>query len=95
MHADFCYDDGMKKHAQSPVHYTIRGIPAEVDHAFRIKAAQRKQSLNRGVHDESTRALIGKPVKADFSDLVGKWVPDPQLGEVIASQRRIDANKWK
>ena len=83
-----------KKNAQS-VHYTIRGIPGEVDHALRMKAAQRKQSLNRIVVDELTRALIGKPVKADFSDLVGKWLPDPEFDAVIASQRRIDADKWK
>jgi plasmid stability protein len=85
----------MQKRAQSSVHYTIRGIPAEVDHALRVKAAQQKQSLNRVVIDELTRALVGKPIKADFSDLVGKWAPDPEFDEVIASQRQIDADKWK
>ena len=85
----------MGKQAKSSVHYTIRGVPAEVDHALRVKAAQRKQSLNRVVLDELTRALIGKPVKTDFSDLVGKWVPDPGFDKVIASQRQIDADKWK
>ena len=90
-----CYHAGMGKLAKSSVHYTIRGVPAEVDHALRVKAAQRKQSLNRVVLDELTRALIGKPVKTDFSDLVGKWVPDPGFDKVIASQRQIDADKWK
>ena len=85
----------MHKNAKSALHYTIRGIPAEVDHALRARAAQRKQSLNRVVLDELTRALIGKPVKADFSDLVGKWTPDPGFDEVIDSQRQIDADKWK
>jgi hypothetical protein len=85
----------MGKPAKSSVHYTIRGVPAAVDHALRVKAAQRKQSLNRVVLDELTRALIGKPLKADFSDLVGKWVPDPGFDKVIASQRQIDADKWK
>ena len=66
-----------------------------MDHALRVKAAQRKQSLNHVVLDELTRALIGKPLKADFSDLVGKWVPDPGFDEVIASQRQVDADKWK
>ena len=77
------------------VHYTIRGVPAEVDHALRVKAAQRKQSLNRVVLDELTRALIGKPVKADFTDLVGQMGAGPGFDEVIASQRQIDADKWK
>jgi hypothetical protein len=85
----------MGKPAKQSVHYTIRGIPAEVDRALRVKAAQRKQSLNRVVVDELTRALIGKPVKADFTDLVGQWEPDPAFDEVIASQRRIDPGKWK
>jgi hypothetical protein len=66
-----------------------------VDRALRVKAAQRKQSLNRVVVDELTRALIGTPIKADFSDLVGKWTPDPGFDETIASQRVIDADKWK
>jgi hypothetical protein len=77
------------------IDYTIRGIPPEVDHALRSKAAQRKQSLNRVVLDELTRALIGRPLKADFSDLVGKWTPDPAFDEVVASQRPIDFEKWK
>jgi len=90
-----CYHAGMGKPTKRSVHYTIRGIPAEVDHALRVKAAQRKQSLNRVVLDELTRALIGRPVKADFTDLVGQWVPDPAFDEVIASQRQIDADKWR
>lgn len=64
-----------------------------MDHALRVKAAQRNESLNRVVTDELTRALIGKPLKADFSDLVGKWVPDAGFDKVIASQRQIDAEK--
>ena len=59
-----CYHAIMGKHANSSVHYTIRGVPAEVDHALRVRAAQQNQSLNRVVLDELTRALIGKPVKA-------------------------------
>lgn len=85
----------MGKQAKSSFHYTIRGVPAEVDHALRVKAAQRKQSLNRVVLDELTRAVVGNPVKADFSDLVGKWVSDPGFDKVISSQRQIDAGKWK
>jgi hypothetical protein len=81
--------------AKSPIHYTIRGIPAEVDRALRVKAAQQKQSLNQIVVDELTRAFIGRPVRADFSDLVGKWVPDPGFDEVVASQRQIDGDRWK
>jgi len=77
------------------VQYTIRGVPPEVDRALRKKAAQLKISLNQLVVDELTRATIGGPRKADFSDLVGQWTPDPGFDEVIAAQRQIDLDKWK
>ena len=81
---------------KSSLHYTIRGIPPEVDRALRQKAAQRRQSLNRVVVDELTRSLLSRStLKADFSDLVGKWTPDPAFDEIVASQRRIDTAKWK
>jgi hypothetical protein len=78
-----------------PVQYTIRGVPQEVDQALRRKAAQLKISLNQLVVNELTSATIGRARKADFSDLVGRWTPDPEFDEVIASQRQIDWEKWK
>lgn len=85
----------MGKPSASPAHYTIRGIPPEVDRALRAKARQRKQSLNRVVIDELTRATIGRAMKADFSDLVGKWNADPAFDEIVASQRQIDPERWQ
>jgi len=87
-----CYHAYMKRHAKS-VQYTIRGIPSEVDRILRQKAARRKQSLNQVVVDELTTAAQGR--KADFSDLLGQWTPDPAFDEILASQRRIDLDKWK
>jgi plasmid stability protein len=84
-----------KMQAEEPVQYTIRGVPPEVDRALRKKAAQLKRSLNQIVVDELTRATIGRSRKTDFSDLVGRWTPDPGFDEVIASQRQIDWDKWK
>jgi hypothetical protein len=77
------------------VQYTIRGVPSEVDRVLRKKAAQLKISLNQVVIEELTRATIGRTRKADFSDLVGKWTPDPAFDEIIAAQRQIDWDKWK
>ena len=77
------------------VQYTIRGIPREVDRALRQKAARKKQSLNQVILDELTMATTGKKKYADFSDLVGGWVPDPGFDETIRSQRQIDWDKWK
>ena len=81
---------------QAPIQYTIRGIPPEVDKVLREKAARRGLSLNQAVVEELIGATVGRQKKADFSDLVGKWEPDPGFDEIIASQRQvIDWDKWK
>jgi len=84
----------MKVHAK-PAHYTIRGVPQEVDQALRKKAAQLGRSLNQVIVDELTRATVGRAKRADFSDLVGRWTPDPAFDDVIAAQRQVDWDKWK
>jgi hypothetical protein len=81
--------------AQEFVQYTVRGVPREVDHALRAKAAQLKISLNQVVVNELTRAIVGQVRKADFSGLVGQWTPDPEFDDIIASQRQIDLDKWE
>jgi hypothetical protein len=81
---------------QAPIQYTIRGIPPEVDKVLREKAARRGLSLNQAVVEELVGATVGRRKKADFSDLVGKWTPDPGFDEIIASQRQvIDWDRWK
>lgn len=85
----------MKAQAKKYAQYTIRGIPPEVDRALRNKSSQLKLSLNQIVVDELTRAALGRANQANFSDLVGRWTPDPAFDEIIASQRQIDWDKWK
>lgn len=77
------------------IQYTIRGVPSEVDRVLRQKAAERKQSLNQVIIEELTAATVGRKQRADFSDLVGRWTPDPAFDEVLAAQRHIDWDKWK
>jgi hypothetical protein len=89
-----CYDVGMKQQADA-IQYTIRGIPREVDKALRQKAKRHKKSLNQIVLEELTAAAGGVRKFADFSDLVGKWTPDPEFDEIIAAQRQIDPDLWK
>ena len=79
---------------QAPVQYTIRGVPRDVDKALRAKAARRKRSLNQTILDELA-AAVGGTRRADFSDLVGKWKPDPEFDEVLSAQRQIDFDKWR
>jgi hypothetical protein len=53
------------------------------------------QNIARVGPKKGDRAVLKRPKKhADFSDLVGKWTPDPAYDEIIAFQRRIDAEKW-
>ncbi|MBV9035725.1 MAG: hypothetical protein JO182_14640 [Acidobacteriaceae bacterium] len=77
------------------VQYTIRGIPPEVDARLRQIASQRKQSLNQVIVDELTNSTIGCKRRADFSDLVGRWTPDPAFDEILAAQRQVDLDKWQ
>ena len=84
----------MKVQAESH-QYTIRGIPAEVDRALREKAKRSGRSLNQAILDELMASTLGTKQKADFSDLVGRWAPDPEFDDVIRSQRKIDPEKWK
>ena len=84
----------MKQQAET-IQYTIRGIPPEVDRVLRQKAARRKQSLNRVILEELTQAAIGGNRRSDFSDIVGRWTPDPAFDEILAAQRRIDWDRWE
>lgn len=70
-------------------------MPPEVDRVFRQKASQRKLSLNQVILDTLTVAALGHKQRADFFDVVGKWIPDPAFDEILAAQRRIDPDKWK
>jgi len=84
----------MVKQARS-VQYTVRGVPPEVDRALRRKAAQCKRSLNQIIVEELTAVTTGPRKRADFHDVAGQWTPDPAFDEILASQRQIDADRWK
>ena len=73
----------------------IVGVLASAGIGCRRKAAQRKQSLNQVILDELTAATVGNKRRANFSDLVGRWTPDPALDEILSAQRQIDWDKWK
>ena len=80
---------------KAEIQYTIRGVPAEVDQVLRRKAARRNMSLNQVILEELTTATSARQRHADFSDLSGKWTPDPEFDEILAAQRQIDWEKWK
>lgn len=78
---------------EDAIRYTVRGVPSEVDRALRDRAARQNTSVNQVIIDELTKAMIGRP-RADFSDLVGRWVPDRTFDEIVESQRKIDPGDW-
>ena len=85
----------MKRNAaSSEIQYTVRGVPPELDRALRRKAALRRKSLNQIILEELAAGSAVGIRRADFSDVVGKWTPDPVFDETIRSQRRGDWAKW-
>jgi hypothetical protein len=76
------------------IQYTIRGVPEEVDRVLRRRAESLGRSLNQQVLEELTRAAAGPGPRADFSDPVGRWTPDPAFDEIVGSCRQIDRDKW-
>jgi hypothetical protein len=71
----------MRKRLRSGQH-AIRGVPKEA-------------GVIPKTIDELTVATVGHQRRADFSELVGRWSLDPAFDEIVASQRRIDSDKWK
>jgi hypothetical protein len=84
----------MKSQAGS-IQYTIRGVSPEVDRLLRKRAARANKSLNQIILEELAAATTGNRRRIDFSDVTGKWTPDPAFDEILAGQRQIDWDKWK
>jgi hypothetical protein len=78
--------------------YTIRGIPPAVDQALRKRAQTSGKSLNEAAIEalaEGVGVADSPRKRRDMSDIVGTWLPDPQLEEALADQRRIDEELWR
>jgi hypothetical protein len=81
--------------AKSPVQYTIRGIPREVDRELRRRARDRKVSLNQLLVEE-LRSAAGTPHKYRSLDgIAGTWKDDPEFDRALEEQRQIDTDLWK
>jgi hypothetical protein len=88
------YLAGMKGGLGS-VRYSIRGVPPEVDRKLRQEASLRKWSLNQIVLEKLANATGERIMRAEFSDLVGAWTPDPEFDQIVAAQRKVNWGKWK
>ena len=82
--------------ALSPLQYTIRGIPVNVDNALRAEASRRRLSFNQLIVDELTKisGVTGRTYRSlDF--IAGKWEKDQEFDGILEEQRKIDESLWK
>jgi hypothetical protein len=78
--------------------YTIRGIPAVVDHAIRERARAAGKSLNEAVVETLAEGagVVGTPRKRrDLGDIAGTWKADKALESALAAQDRVDEDLWR
>ena len=80
--------------SESEVDYIVSGVSPEVDHALRALASKDGKTLNQVIVEIMVNATTGRQQRADFSDLVGRWGPDPAFDEIIESQRKIEHSTW-
>lgn len=76
--------------------YTIRNVPPALDQAIRDYARRQGKSLNDAVLEHLAHAfgVASTEVKRDLSAIVGTWVEDPDVDDVLAAQRVIDEEMW-
>ena len=78
--------------------YTVRSMPAIVDHAIRERARAAGKSLNEAVVDASAEGagVAGNPRKRrDLGDIAGTWKADKALESALAAQDRVDEDLWR
>lgn len=89
----------MKTPSQSR-QYTLRNVPAHIDQALRRLAKKHDKSVNQLLLDllEQVIGAAGNARLLEYRDLdalVGSWVEDPQVDEVLKAQDVVDAELWK
>jgi antitoxin FitA-like protein len=78
--------------------YTIRGIPASVDHALRARARAAGKSLNEAAVDalaEGSGAAGVRRKRRDLGDIAGTWRTEKAVDSALADQDRVDEDLWR
>jgi hypothetical protein len=78
--------------------YTIRGIPAAVDHAIRARARAAGKSLNETAIATLAEGsgLTGAPRKRrDLGDIARTWKTERAVAAALAAQDRVDEDLWR
>jgi len=83
---------------KSPIQYTIRNIPEQIDRRLREAATEYGTSLNAaavaalsrgaGVDEEDV-------VHHDLDDLIGSWVQDDECDKALQAMDAVDAEIWQ
>src|SRR5262245_35546802 len=81
--------------ARSPGAIHISRRAARSGHRPQGQAAMHKVSLNQMIVEKLSEAANGTRKRADFSDLIGNWIPDAGFDEILSAERLIDLGKWK
>ena len=78
--------------------YTLRGIPAALDEAIRVRAKTEGKSLNEVAVEALADGLgLGDEdiLRRDLSDVVGTWRKEAAVEAALAAQDRVDEGLWK
>lgn len=79
--------------------YTLRNIPADLDHALREVATTQHKSLNKVAVEALRRGIglakEGPRKRRDLTDIMGTWQADSQVDAALEDQRRIDPEMWE
>ena len=78
--------------------YTIRGVPAVVDDALRMRARETGKSLNAVVIDalaDGAGVTLALRRRRDLGDVSGTWDADPAVEEALAAQDEPDPDLWR
>lgn len=80
------------------VQYTLRAVPADIDHALRRRAKRDAKALNTVAVEALARGLEldAKPSEyGDLDALIGSWQEDPAFDQAIADFERVDEEAWR
>ena len=79
--------------------YTVRGVPAHVDKALRVRARREQVSLSellrRALAREAGVAADAEVAYDDLDHLAGRWHEDRGFDRAIAAQDRVDEDLWR
>lgn len=90
-------------HARPPysscMQFTIRNLPAELDHAIRERARAENKCMSEVAIEALQRAFGVRgdllPPQRNLSGIAGSWHDSPELAAALAEQRRVDPDLWQ